>query len=384
VLAERKQAREERQESVDYYAQKAELPGLKAQERTSLQQVHAQVLQDVLLRLKTACDAFFRRFKAGETPGYPRFGGRGRCDSLTFPRVPSGCALEAGTKRLVVAKVGRIKVLLHRPLGGRPKTATLRRTAMGKRFVTFACAWKPTPPPPIGREVGLDVGLTVFAMPSTGEPTVNPRFFRKEERALTKAARKHQVALNAHKVVRATLTTQITIEQPDREVRQVWQQVSQDAGERAAWGERQRRRRVVVARTHERIRWRRSDFSHQESRRLVAAYDFNVVEDLSVRNMVRNHALAKSIHDAAWTQCARFLACKAAWAGRRWVAVDPKQTSQTCLRCGWRSPDLTLDDRVFHCLNLARPDCRLVLDRDRNAAVNILARSRQTLKALGC
>jgi putative transposase len=379
LLAERKQAWEQRQMTVDYYEQKAELPSLKAAERPSLAEVHSQVLQDVVLRLKNAFDAFFRRLKAGETPGYPRFRGLGRYDSLTFPQVPVGCALDATEKRVVVSKVGRVKVRLHRPLEGTPKTATIRRTATDKWFVSFACEWEPRPLPPTGREVGIDVGLKVFAMPSHGKPIANPRFFRREEHALAKAQRKHQGAEDAHQAVRAALTAQVQAAppaQPDLDARQIWQLVSQDDGERTAWLERLRRRRVV-ARVHERIRWRRSDFTHQESRKLVDQYDLLTVEDLSVRTMVRTRALAKSIQDAAWTQFARFLGCQAAWAGRRWVAVDPKHTSQTCSGCGWRDRALTLDDRVFHCLNPARPDCRLVLDRDRNAALNILARGRE-------
>ena len=116
LLAERKRAWEERHETVDYYEQEAEPPGLKTGERPSLGEVHSPVLQDVVLRLKKAFDAFFRRLKAGEEPGYPRFRGQGRYDSLTFPQVPLGCALDAGERRLLVSKVGRIKVLLHRPL----------------------------------------------------------------------------------------------------------------------------------------------------------------------------------------------------------------------------------------------------------------------------
>ncbi len=222
--------------------------------------------------------------------------------------------LDATDKRLVVAKVGRIKVVLHRPLEGTPKTATLRRTATGKWFVTFSCAWEPTPLPPTGREVGLDLGLRVFAMPTAGEPIANPRFFRAEERALAKSQRKHKVAVDAHKAVREALTQQVKQAQPDLDARQVWQVVSQDGDERCAWHERQRRRQVV-ARTHERIRWRRCDFAHQESCRFVNQYDCIAVEDLSVRNMVANHRLVKSIHDAAWTQFTDLIACKAAWAG---------------------------------------------------------------------
>jgi len=374
LLAERKQAWEERHETVDHYAQKAELPGLKSGERPALGEVHSQVLQDVVLRLKKAFDAFFRRRKAGEAPGYPRFRGRGRYDSLMFPQVPSGCALDVADKRLVVSKVGRVKILLHRPLEGVPKTATIRRTATGKWFVTFACEWEPTPLPLTGQAVGIDVGLKVFAMPSQGKEIENPRFFRAEERALATAQRKHQLALDAHMAVCAALSAQTRTQRLDLGERQIWQVVSQDGEERMAWRERARRRRVV-ARVHERIRWWRGNFTHQASRRLVVAYDFIAVEDLTVRNLMANHALAKSIHDAAWTQFAALLACKAAWAGRRYVAADPAYTSQDCSACGHRNTDLTLADRTYRC-----PRCGLSLDRDRNAARNILARGLQAVK----
>jgi putative transposase len=281
-----------------------------------------------------------------------------------------GCTLAVVEKRLVVSKVGHIKVLLHRPLEGVPKTATIRRTATGKWFVTFSCEWEPMSLPPTAREVGLDVGLTVFAMPSVGDPIMNPRFFRSEERALAKAPRKHQVALDAHKTSRSSLTAQIQAAQPHLDELEVWRLVSQQADERLAWRERQHRRKVL-AQIHERIRWRRSNFAHQASRQLVDIYDVLAVEDLSVRKMVKNHALAKSIHDAAWTQFAAVLRYKAEWAGRRYVPVDPKHTSTSCSACGSLNPALTLADRVFHCLNPARPDRRLVLDRDRNAARNI-------------
>jgi putative transposase len=292
-----------------------------------------------------------------------------------------GCALDLHEKRLVVSKVGHIKVLLHRPLEGTPKTATIRRMATGKWFVSFAGEWEPTPLPSTGHEVGLEVGLKVFAMPTHGDPIQNPRFFRAEEQARARAQRKHQVAPDAHKALRAALTARITARQPTGNEHEVWQVVSQDGGERTAWRERVRRRKVV-ARVHERIRWRRADFTHQESRKLVNQYDVLALEDLSVRTLVANHALAKSIHDAAWTLFAARRRSKAEWAGRAWVAVDPRHTSQTCSACGWRTPHLSRDDRVFHCLNPARPDCRLVLDRDRNAAHNILVRGK-ALMALG-
>jgi putative transposase len=357
---------EERQETIDYYDQKAELPHLKDHERPTLKLVNAQVAQDVVLRLKKAMDAFFRRLKAGENPGYPRFRGRGRFDSMTYPQMPDCCHLVANEKRLWVSKIGDVKFIYHRPLEGVPKTATIRRTATGKWFVTISCEWEPTVLPPTGKAVGIDVGLKTFATLSDGQEIPNPRFFRQEEHALAKAQRKHQVALDAHKAKRAEVTKQTKAEHPEMDEVQVWQAVSQDAEEQATWKARQKRRKVV-ARTHERARWKRDDFTHQHSRRMVNECDVIAVEDLSVKNLVHNGRLAKSIHDAAWSQFAELIACKAVWADRRFIAVNPAYTSQDCSGCGHRKTDLTLADRMYQC-----PSCGLVIDRDLNAAHNIL------------
>jgi putative transposase len=232
--------------------------------------------------------------------------------------------------------VGQVKVLLHRPLGGTPKTATIRRGSTGKWYVTFSCACaEPVPLPPTGQQVGIDVGLKTFATFSTGVEIANPRFFRREECALAKAQRR------LAKEEKGT---------PERVAR-----------------------RKVVARVHERVAWRRGDFAHQHSRRIVNAFDVIAVEDLSVNRMTHTHCLAKSIHDAAWTQFADLLSHKAAWAGRRYVAVNPAYTTQDCSRCGHRQT-LSLADRTYTC-----PCCGLVLDRDLNAARNILALGRQCL-----
>jgi putative transposase len=184
LLAERKQAWEERREAVDYFEQKAELPGLKADVRPGLRQAHSQVIQDVALGLKTATDAFRRRLKAGETPGYPCFRGKGRYDSLTYAQRENGVRLSASGKRLPLSKVGEVKIIAHRPLEGTPKTATVRRTATGKWFVHISCEWEPIPLPSTGQQVGIDVGLKTFATLTQGGPIENPRFFRQEEKGL--------------------------------------------------------------------------------------------------------------------------------------------------------------------------------------------------------
>jgi putative transposase len=177
--------------------------------------------------------------------------------------------------------------------------------------------------------------LRIFATFSTGHEIATPHFFRQEEQALVGAQRRL-------------------------------------ATEEKGTPARAKRRRVV-ARVHERIAWRRSDFSHQHSRRIADGYDLIAVEDLSVNRMVHHHGLAKSIHDAAWSQFASLLAYKAAWAGRKFVAVNPAYTSQDCSGCGHRQP-LSLSDRTYTC-----PCCGLILDRDRNASLNILALGQQCL-----
>jgi hypothetical protein len=166
LLEERKTAWEQRQASVRLYDQHALLPAFKA-ERPTLARVQSQVLQNVAVRIDLAFKAFFRRVKAGEAPGHPRFRGIGRYDSFTFPQVPVGCHLDAEAKRLRVMNIGLVKVVLHRPLEGAPKTATIQRNSTGKWYACFSCACAESPPlPGTGQHVGLDVGLSVFAVPA--------------------------------------------------------------------------------------------------------------------------------------------------------------------------------------------------------------------------
>jgi putative transposase len=335
LLAERRDAWEQRQESLRYYDQAMTLPILKAT-RPELAQVNAQALQNVAVRIDLAFKAFFRRVKAGEAPGYPRFRGKGRYESITYPQVPSGCKLDADGKRLRLHGVGLVKIVLHRPFEGTPKTATVHRSSTGKRYVCFSCERpEPSPLPATGRQVGIDVGLKTFATFSTGQEIANPRFFRVEETALAKVQRAHS-------------------------------KVEKGTPERA-------KHRRAVARAQERIAWRRGDFAHQHSRRIADGYDLIAVEDLSINRMTHNHCLAKSIYDAAWSQFASLLSYKAAWAGRKYVVVNPAYTSQDCSGCGHRQT-LSLADRIYTC-----PCCGIILDRDYNAAKNILALGQQCL-----
>src|SRR5215472_13788001 len=163
---------------VTYYQQKAELPNLKAA-CLAYAEVNAQVLQDVMLRVERAYQAFFRRVKAGEIPGYPRFQGKGRYTSFTYPQYGGGAVLDGGV--LSLSKIGRIPIRLHRPLAGTPKTVTISREADGW-YACISCAQVPVDPLPLtGNETGIDVGLKVFLVTAGGEVVENPRHYRTAE-----------------------------------------------------------------------------------------------------------------------------------------------------------------------------------------------------------
>jgi len=294
-----------------------------------LAEVHSHLLQNVALRVNLAFTAFFRRVKAGETPGFPRVKGKGQYDSLTFKEFGNGVSFKQGG--LFVSKIGHIKGKFHRPTEGTPKTATLRRQA-GKWFVCIACEVMPEALPPSSEQVGIDVGLKTFAALSNGEFIENPRFFRKEEKALAKAGRK-QAETKKRSPAR-------------RKANKVLAR--------------------VLARIHERVRNRRHDFCHQNARRIVNRFGVIAVEKLNVKGMVQNHSLAKSISDAAWSSFRECLTSKAESASREVYAVAPAHTSQDCSACGYRAKK-TLSARWHLC-----PMCGASLDRDTNAAINIL------------
>ena len=331
TLAYRRDAWRERRETVSYYGTTKLLP-LWKRERPSLKTVYSQVLQDVQRRVDEAFKGFFCRVKNGEKPGYPRFKGKGRYRSLTYPQFGFGITDDG---KLHLAKVGDIKIKLHRPIEGKVKQVTIRRYPTGKWFACFTVEVEPKPLPETGRYVGIDLGLAAFAMLSNGEAVANPRFFRQEEKALAKAQRR------LSKAERGTLEYA--------------------------------RRRKVVARIHERIANKRTDFSHKLSRRLVNEYDIICFENLNVQGMVKNHCLAKSISDAAWRQLVNHTLQKAASAARRVVLVDPRYTSQICSRCGCIVKK-DLSERTHRC-----PHCGLEIDRDWNSAINILGLGLQSL-----
>lgn len=294
-----------------------------------LSTVHSQVLQNISERVELAFQAFFRRVKAGETPGYPRLKGRGVYDSITFPQADkTGVKLQGDV--LSLSKIGQVRCIVHRPLIGKIKNCTIRRQA-GKWFACFVCGYEPEPLPKSEESVGIDVGLNQFVALSDGTFVENPRFFRRDEKALAKAQRK---------------------------------QAKQPKGSPA-----RRKANKVLSRIHERIRNRRHDFVHQTARKLINRFGLIAVEKLNVTGMLQNHCLAKSIGDASWSMFRSVLASKAESADRQLIFVDPRYTSQDCSGCGYQAKK-KLSERWHHC-----PMCGASLDRDTNAAINILQKA---------
>jgi putative transposase len=332
-LEERKAAWEKRGVCVTFAMQSAQLTAIK-EVRLEYNDINAQVLQDVLHRLEKTFQAFFRRVTTGERPGYPRFQGWDRYNSFTYPQVGAhgGAAVDGGI--LSLSKIGRIRLRLHRPLAGIPKTVTIRREADGW-YACFSCAEVPIAPlPTTGRETGIDVGLKVFLVTAEGEVVDNPRHYRRAEKQLAKAQRR--------------------------------------VSRRTKGSHRRRKAVQLLERHHQQVRRQRRDFHHKTALALLRRYDTISLEDLRVANLVRNPHLAKSISDAGWAAFRTILEAKAACAGRQVIAAPPAYTSQDGSgvlpdgsRCTQRVAK-SLSVRTHVC-----PSCGLVLDRDENAAVNI-------------
>ena len=328
-LAERKTAYQERGETVGMYDQLRRVKERKATNPWA-KDVHSHVLQSVVQDLAKAFDAFFRRVKAGEKPGYPRFKGRNRWRSFGFKAHGNGFRVDG--RRLKLAGIGRVAVRWHRPIEGQIKTLRISKRA-GKWFASFSCVvGDATPLPATGMDVGIDVGLSSLITTSEGEQVAHPRFYRKAQRRLRVAqrrvARRVKGSHNRHKAI------------------------------------------VLLQRQHARIGNQRKDYLNKLAHDLVGRYDRIALEDLTITRMVHGN-LAKSILDAGWGYLVQRLTHKAASAGRVVVLVDPRYTSKTCSGCGALFEGLTLKDRWVACV------CGLSLARDHNAARNILNRGGQ-------
>jgi putative transposase len=245
---------------------------------------------------------------------------------------------------LSLSKIGRIPIRVHRPLQGTPKTVTISREADGWH-VCVSCAEVPIEPLPLtGQEMGIDVGLNELLVTADGEMVETPRHYRAVERRLARAQ---------------------------------WR-VS-----RRTKGSKRRRKAVqLLACKQQQVKRQRTDFHHKAALALLRTYDVIYLEELQVRTMVRNRHLAKSISDAGWAAFRTILTSKAAYAGKWVVAVPAHYTSQDC--SGMLADGSRCKQRVAKSLSVRThvcPSCGLLLDRNENAALNIL-RAGQARQAL--
>jgi putative transposase len=326
ALEERTRAWYGEQRRVSYVQSSAALTQWKkAAELAFLTEVSSVPLQQALRHLQTAFGNFF----AGRAR-YPRYKSKKKSRaSAEYTR--SGFTWRGG--RLTLAKMAEpLDIVWSRPLpaGSAPTTVTVSCDAAGRWFVSMLCDDTVAPLPDTGRAVGIDAGITSLVTLSTGEKIANPKHERKDRKRLARAqrelSRKEKGSANREKA------------------------------------------RRKAARVHARITDRRRDFLHKLTTRLVDENQVIVIEDLTVRNMVRNHTLARAISDAAWRDLRMMLEYKCAWYGRELVVVDRWfPSSKLCGACGTIAAKLPLNVREWTC------DCGTTHDRDVNAARNILA-----------
>jgi putative transposase len=308
---------------VTWLQQQSQLPAIK-EALPEFTTVHAHTLQAVLIRLNRSFQNFFRRVKAGQTPGFPRFKGRNRFHSLVF----TPCAFSVEGSMVKLSKVGNVTVKMHRPLPENTGTLFLKQIC-GAWYACFSCEVGLGPLPKSDAAIGIDVGLTSFAVLSDGTEIQNPHWYRTAQAKL---------------------------------------RVAQRRVSRRKKGSHRRRKAVeILQKIHEHITNQRKDFQHKLSHQIIQKYGTIAVEALNIKGL-SGGMLAKSVHDAGWGNFLSMLAYKAESASRRCVAVNPRGTSQTCI-CGAKVFK-TLADREHVCT-----ECGLVASRDHVSAQVILQRA---------
>ena len=290
--------------------------------------IHSQTKQNVSDRVSKAFANFFRRVKQNaKEKGFPRY--KSRVMSITYPQ--SGFKF-ISNKHIQVSKIGNLPIILHRVPRGKIKTLTIKINKANQWFAVFSCEMSDiVGQHPSKEKVGIDVGIENFATLSNGESVANPRHLAKSEVRLKilhrRVSRKHKGSAN------------------------------------------RRKSRFRLAKLYERVSNQRSDFLHKLSRKIVTEFGTIAVEDLNVKNMVRNHHLAKHISDASWNNFISMMSYKAVTSGGQVVKVNPRMTSMTCSKCR-HIQDMPLANREFVCA-----DCGFSCHRDLNSSYNILVRA---------
>ena len=288
--------------------------------------VHVHVLHNVIKQLDRAFQAFFRRCRSGERPGFPRFKAFDRFDSFGY----SSVGYKLAGRYLQLSKIGAIKLRLSRPLPNSSKIKALTITRRGQHWYACLCVeYDPVPLPSCTVAVGLDMGIENFAALSDGSFIENPRIYEREQKRVRRAQRR--------------------------------------VARRKRGSNRRRKAVSLLRKIHETITNRRTDFLHKHSTKIIRSNGLIAVEALNIKGLARGR-LSKQVQDASWGRFLQLLAYKAAEAGRRLVAVDCSHTSQTCPECG-AIKKKALSEREHRC------DCGYVAHRDTAAARVILGRA---------
>ena len=325
MLRQRTDAWFQRQEKVGYHETSAMLTALKKQSEFAwLNEVSSVPVQQSLRHLQTAFGNFFSRRNK-----YPTFKKKDGAQSAEY----TTSAFKWDGKTLSIAKNGALNIRFSRtiPKAAIVTTVTVSKDTAGRYFVSMLCTDQVQAKTPIEAKVGIDLGLSHFAILSTGEKIAAPNTFRKNEEKLAKLQRR--------------------------------------LAKKTKGSANRKKAKLKVAKLHAKIADSRKDFLHKLSTRLINENQVIAIETLAVSNMQKNHSLAKSIADASWSEFVRQLEYKSLWYGRELVGIDRwYPSSKRCSDCGHTVAKMPLNVREWTC-----PECGTIHDRDINAARNVLA-----------
>ena len=300
-------------------------------EKPELKSVYTQVLQNTMTRLDEAYRGFFRRIKAnGEKAGFPRFQGEGRYNSFTFPQF----GFKTKENMLYISKIGWVRANFHREIEGKIKQLTITRSLTDKWYACFICEIDQTLLKPNKKAVGIDLGITSFTTDSDGNKVDYPRHYEKAQSNLARLQRKLEHSKKKKERTKVKKALRLA---------------------------------------NEKVVNKRKNFLHKTSRKLVNDNGAIAFEKLNIKALQQKHWVSKQISDASWATFTKMVSYKAEWAGRKVVFVNPAYTSQTCSNCG-EIVRKKLSDRIHHC------NCGLEIDRDHNAAINILTLGLESLE----